>query len=139
MKYKDAMETQDLENWEAAVEEERKNMENYSVWTPIILKDVPEGEKVITSTWAINKKANGTYHARLNVRGFQQVQGVHYDSSDISSPVTNDMSIRIIMVLTLMAGWIAQIFDVKGAFLHGEFDEGTDPVHMAVSEGFENH
>ena len=33
------------------------------------------------------------------------------------------MSIRIVMVLTLMAGWIAKILYVKSAFLHGEFDE----------------
>ena len=106
------------------------------MWTPRILKDVPAGAKVITSTWAMKKKANGTYRARLNVRGFQQVEGVHYDAADIASPVTNDMSIRIVMVLTLMAGWIAKVVDVKGSFLHGGFNEGTEPVYMAVPEVF---
>ena len=98
------------------------------MWTPRILKDVPSGAKVITSTWAMKKKANGTYRARFNARGFKKVEGVHYDTADISSPVTNDMSIRIVMVLTLMAGWIAKVVDVKGAFLHGVFNEGTEPV-----------
>ena len=130
------METQYQENWEAEAEEERKKMEKYLVWKPRILKDVPAGAKVITSNWAVKKKAKGTYCATLNARGFQQVEGLHYDAADISSPVTNDTSIRIVMVLTLITGWIDNIFDMKGAFLHGEFDEGTEPVYMAVPEGF---
>ena len=127
MKYKAAMKTADKANWEDAVEEEKKKMEKYSVWTPRKLKDLPRGSKVITSTWAMKKKANGMYRARLNARGYKQVEGLHYDAANIASPMTNDMSIRIIMVLALMAGWVAKIVDIKGAFLHGEFDEGDAP------------
>ena len=43
------------------------------------------------------------------------------------------------MVSTLTTGWIAKIVDKKGAFLHGELDEGTDRVYMAVPEVFEKH
>ena len=42
------------------------------------------------------------------------------------------------MVLALMAGRIAKIVDVKVAFLHEYFDEGTEPLYMAVPEGFGN-
>ena len=28
---------------------------------------------------------------------------------------------------------------MKGEFLHGEFDKRTEPVYMAVPEGFGNH
>ena len=107
--------------------------------TPRRLKDVPEGAKVITYKWAMKKKANGTYCDRLNARGFQQVEGVHYDAAEIASPVTNDMSIRIVMVLNLMAGWIDKIIDVKGSFFCGELDEVNEPVYMAAPEGFEKH
>ena len=109
------------------------------MWTPIRLKCVPAGARVITSTWATKKKENGTYRDRLNTRVFQQVEGVHYDTEEIVSPVTNDMSIRIVMALTLMAEFIAKVVDVKGEFLHGGFDEGTEPVYMAFPEGFEKH
>ena len=111
-------------------------MEKYSVWTPRRLKDVPAGAKFITSTWSMKKKANGSYRAILNSRGFQKVEQVHYDAAYIASPVTNDMSIRIVMVLTLTAGWIAKIVDVKEEFLHGGFVEVTELVYMAVPEGF---
>ena len=107
--------------------------------TPIILKDVPVGSEFITSTWSMKKKENVTYRTRLNVRVFQKVELVHYDAADIALPVTNDMSIRILMVLALITGWISKIVDIKGAFLHGGFDEGTEPVYMAVPEVFENH
>ena len=138
MKYKASMQTQDRNNWEDAVEEKRKKIEKYSVWTTTKLKDVPKGTRVITSTWAMKKNASRTYRARLNTRGFHQVEGAHYDTEDIASLVTNDMSIRIVIVTTVMTGWITNIIDVKGAFLHGEFDEGTEPVYMAGPEGFED-
>jgi hypothetical protein len=38
-------------------------------------------------TWEMKKKSNGTYHDRLNARGNEQEDGIHYDSSKISSPV----------------------------------------------------
>ena len=109
-------------------------MDNYLVWTPIILKDMPAGAKVITYTWAMKMKSNGTYRDILNVEVLQQVEGVHYNAVYIASSVTNNISIRIVMVLTLMAGWIYMIVDLKGAFLHGVFDEGTEQVYMAVLE-----
>ena len=34
MKYKKAVEVDDKDDWEAEVEEERKNMEKYDVWRP---------------------------------------------------------------------------------------------------------
>ena len=38
----------------------------------------------------------------------------------------------------VMVSMIAYIIDVKGAFLHGEFEDG-EKVHMAVPHGFEKH
>ena len=58
------------------------------------------------------------------MREYEQVDGDHYDSASISSPVTNDVSIRVMLALMLMAGYKAYIVDVQGAFLHGEFDNG---------------
>jgi len=39
-------------------------------------------------------KANGTLQARLNASGFEQVDGVHYNATNISSPVTNEQQYR---------------------------------------------
>lgn len=138
MKYEEAMASGDKVEWEKAVAEERRKMEEYKVWTPRKLSDLPHNAKFITSTWAMKKKANGTYRARMNARGYEQVEGLHYDPANIAAPVTNEMSIRIVMVLTLMAVWTAQIVDVKGAFLHGEFDENAEKLYLRPPKGFQH-
>ena len=92
--------------------------------TPRKLQAFPPDAKIITYTWAIKKKADGTYQERLNTRGYKQVEGLHFYAVNITMPFTNDMSLCNVMVLTFMAGWIAKIFDLKGAYLHGEFYEG---------------
>jgi hypothetical protein len=98
-------------------------------------EDVPEGSKILTSTWAMKKKADGTQRARINARGYEQVDGVHYDESK-AAPVVNDTTFRIVMVLMVMASFYAIVNDVKGAFLHGDFEPG-ERLFMDVPEGFE--
>jgi len=93
MKFKEAMKSKDAEAWCKAAEEEHDRMMKHKVWEPIKREDVPEGATTITSTWAMKKKANGTFRARLNARGFQQIDGLHYDGQTISSPVANDATI----------------------------------------------
>ncbi len=104
----------------------------------VLKKDLPPGTKTIDSVWAMRKKRSGTLRGRLNMRGFKQIKGQHYDGTTISSPVTNSATIRIVLVLMVMASMIARIVDVKGAFLHGEFEDG-EKVHMAIPHGFEKH
>jgi hypothetical protein len=74
----------------------------------------------------------------MNARGFKQVEGKHYDGTTISSPVTNSATIRIVLTLMVMASMLAHVVDVKGAFLHGEFEDG-EIIHMKVPQGFEKH
>jgi hypothetical protein len=50
----------------------------------------------------------------------------------------NEITVHIVFVLIAMTGWYAELLDVKGAFLHGEFDEGT-AIYMKVPEGFEKY
>ena len=69
------------------------------VLEPLDKKDLPEGVKVITSTGACKKKSNGTYHGQLNARGFKQVAR----KMSTAAPVTNDTTIKIMLVLMLLA------------------------------------
>ena len=85
---------------------------------------VPKDAMVLTSTWAMKKKANGTHRACLNVRGFEQIDGEHYDEDSKFAPVVSEVMICVILNLFLMAGWHAELLDVKGAFLHGKFKKG---------------
>ena len=98
---------------------------------------MPAGAKVLTSTWAMKKKSNGTFRARINGRGYEQIDGQHYDGSSIHAPVTNDCSVRIVMVLALMARWHGHIVDVKGGFLNGHLDHEKEKMYLGIPEGFE--
>ena len=121
-----------------AVEEEHDKMVKLKVWKAILRKDIPAAAKNLTSTWAMKKKANGQFRARIVARGYEQIDGQHCNSHNIASPVTNNMTIKIIMILMIMAGWCGKILDVKGAFLHGQFENG-EKLYMELPEGFEHH
>ena len=139
MKYRQAMATSDKEKWNEAVELEHESIKRNRVWIPVKLKNIPKHAKILTSTWAMKKKANGTFRARINARGYEEIDGVHYDASTISAPVTNELTLRIMMVIMLMAAWTGYVLDVKGAFLKGEFEPGSPPIYMKIPEGFEKY
>jgi hypothetical protein len=138
MKYNEAMATNDRKKWEIAVKEEKKRMDDSGVFQPIPRDKVPKGAKILTSTWAMKKKANGTFRARLNARGYEQVDGEHYDENAKAAPVVNEATIHIVLILAIMADWHAEVVDVKGAFLHGEFEKGRR-IYMEVPQGFEEY
>ena len=112
-------------------------MEKHKVWRAVSKYEVPKNAKVVTSTWAMKKKSNGTYRARLNARGFNKCDQDHYNGSTIAAPVTNEEMVRIVTALMVMARWAGQVLDVKGTLLHGEFEEG-EGVYMGVPQGFED-
>jgi len=96
---------------------------------------VPKGAKIITSTWAMKKKASGVLRARLNARGFEQIDGQHFDSAHRSAPVGNEITIMIVLIIAVMTGNIAWLVDVMAAFLGGHMME-NEKVHMHVPEGW---
>ena len=140
MKYDQAINGPDGEAWKEEIEHEYERMEKHGVFQAIDRSDLPPGVKPIDSTWACKKKSNGKLRGRLNARGFKQKEGVHYDGDSISAPVTNEVTIRILLVLMVMAGMVmvGRVVDVQGAFLHGEFEDG-ETIYMEVPQGFERH
>ena len=138
MKYEKAIQGPDGEAWKKEIENEHNRMVAHGVFEPVHKDDLPNGVVPIDSTWACKKKSNGKLRGRLNARGFRQIADVHYDQSSIHAPVTNGISIRVLLTLMIMAGWVANVVDVKGAFLHGEFTDG-EVIYMKVPKGFERY
>jgi hypothetical protein len=134
MKYDEAMKSPDAEQWQRAVEEEYERMVENGVWTPVPKSEVSNEAKILTTTWAMKKKSNGTFRARLNGRGFEQVPGIHYDPKTISAPVVSLMTIRIVFILMLMAEWTGHVMDVRGAFLKGDFGD-DETLYLHVPQG----
>jgi hypothetical protein len=94
------------------------------VFEKVKFSELPCKVKIINTTCAMNKKSNGTLHGRINVGGFKQVEGQHFNSSSISAPVTTGMTIKLVLTLMLASGGIAHVVNIKGAFLHSKFDDG---------------
>jgi hypothetical protein len=67
------------DKWEGSVYEEHGRMVKNQVWRDIPNKDVSKHSKIISSTWVMKKFYNLFYRARLNTRGYEQVDGQWYD------------------------------------------------------------
>jgi Reverse transcriptase (RNA-dependent DNA polymerase) len=138
MKYKEAMASPDKKHWEVAVKEEKVCFDTTKAVEAKVCSELPPGTTVMDNTWACKKKSNGVFHAQLNLCSFCQVDGVHYDSHDISSPVANIITIHIILALIAILGWFASLVDVNGAFLLGDWEANRE-IYMEVPEGWEHH
>jgi hypothetical protein len=84
----------------------------------------------------MKKKSNGTLRERINVRGLKQVEGQHFNALSISAPITNGMTIKLVLALMLASGGIAHVVNVKGAFLHNKFEDG-EKIYIKIPLGFE--
>jgi hypothetical protein len=113
-------------------------MTDHGVFEPEEKSKIPAGAKVLSTTWVMKKTASGRFKARITAREFEQRDGDHVDSSDKASPVMNDIKIRIILALIVMAGFWTEIVDVRGAFLTAEFDP-NHKMYVSVPKGFEKY
>jgi hypothetical protein len=136
MKFQEAMKTKDKEAWLKAVKEEHQRMLDHHVFKVVRRSQVPKWAKILSSTWSMKKKASGVFRARLVARGFEQKEGEHYFADGVSSPVVNEASIFIILILMVLMAANAELNDVKGAFLTGFFSRGEE-LYMEIPEGFE--
>jgi hypothetical protein len=55
-------------------------MINGNVWTAVEKNTLSPDDKILTTTWAMKKKASGIFRARVNARGYKQVDGIRYVS-----------------------------------------------------------
>ena len=136
MTYDEAMSKPDKAEWIKAVDKEHERMVTNKVFTPKYIKDIPAHATILSTKWAMKKKSNGTYRARTVARGFEQIDGEPYDEHDKSSPVVSDITIRIVLVIMLMAQFWAEVMDVCGAFLIPTF-KPEHKMYVEVPQGFE--
>jgi hypothetical protein len=78
-------------------------MEKYKVFKAVKKNTLPKKAKILSSTWTMKKNLNRTYCAQVTTRGYEKVNGVHYDEDTKASPV-NEVTILITFVLMLLAG-----------------------------------
>ncbi len=126
----------DGKKWKAEVKPEHGRMVKSGVFEKVKLSELPHEVQIIDTTWAMKKKSNGTLCGRINVRGFNQVEGQRFDASSISAPITNGMTIKLVLTLMLASCSIADVDNIKGAFCHGKFEDG-EKIYIKIQLGFE--
>ena len=71
------------------------------------------------------------YCACLCALGYSQVPGVDFNAN--YSPVINDITFCILLVLILINNWYAEVINIQTAFLYGKLEE---EIYMKIPEGF---
>ena len=62
MKYDEAI-AKDPQGWQKAVDQEHDRMVKHKVWEAVPWETVPKEAKVLSTTWAMKQKADGTKRA----------------------------------------------------------------------------
>ena len=135
LNYKEAMASEDRKEWENEIKKEHQRMKKHKVWKAVPKSEVPKDVKPIATTWAFKKKSSGDRRGRLNAHGFKQQPDVHFKKDSISSPVTNEVTIRVVLVIMIVLQLLSGVLDVKGAFLQGEFEHDEEQIYLIVPDG----
>jgi Reverse transcriptase (RNA-dependent DNA polymerase) len=90
-------------------------------WKKVKRSSIPKGQLCIKCKWAFDIKHNGVFQACLVACGYSQIPGV--DFRHAYSPVINDHTFCLILLIQLTFGLHSHLLDIKVAFLHGDLDE----------------
>ena len=121
------------EQWRKGIQKELEKMKELKVWRKIKKSEMEPGRRCVKHKWVFEIKRSGIFRARLVACGYSQVPGVDFEQ--IYSPVANDISFRIVLIVLLKMSYDAIIFDVETAFLHGKLDV---KIYMDCPDGLEH-
>ena len=119
--------------WREAIQKEFRKMDDNGVWRKVKRSSIPEGRRCVKHKWVLEIKRSGIFRAQLVACGYSQVPGV--DFTEVFSPVCNDVTFRIVLIIMIVERLKGIIFDVTTAFLTGELEE---EIYMECPEGLEH-
>ncbi|KAH9725878.1 protein kinase domain-containing protein [Citrus sinensis] len=110
-------------HWRNAMDIEIKALEQSNTWT---IQDLPPSKKPIGCKWVfkIKRKVDGSierYKARLVAKGYTQTEGLDYHET--FAPVAKLVTVRCVLAMAAIRGWLLFQLDVHNAFLHGDLHE----------------
>lgn len=122
----------DKDKWLNAVEEEKQSLKENNTWT-LVDKDTVIDKKLLSNRWLFKIKDDGTYKARLVVRGCEQIFGEDYEET--FSPVVGNSATRLLFAIAAQKNYEIIKFDIKTAFLYGQL---TEEIYMHIPEAYED-
>lgn len=110
-------------HWITAMNEELQALEENKTWT---ITTLPPGKKSIACKWLYKTKykPDGSverYKSRLVILGCRQTYGIDY--METFAPVAKLTTLRALLAVTAIQGWITVQMDVRNAFLNGDLEE----------------
>ena len=103
--------------WRAAIKKEFSKMESKKVWKKIKRSKMPNNRRCVKHKWVFLWKRCGTARARLVACGYSQIAGI--DFQQVFSPVANDVTFRILLILMIVLGLEGLLFDVVTSIMYG--------------------
>ena len=105
------------------MQEELQALIKTNTW---LITFLPAGKVPISCKWVykIKFKADATaerYKARLVAKGFTQQAGI--DFHDTFSPVAKLITVKMMLALAAVKGWILAHLDINNAFFYGDLEE----------------
>jgi hypothetical protein len=119
--------------WREAINKEFRKMDERKVWRKIKRTEMEKGRRCVKHKWVLDIKRSGIFRARLVACGYSQIPGVDYNQ--VFAAVAHDVSFRILIILMIVYGYCAMIFDVETAFLMGNLNE---LIYMDCPKGMDH-
>jgi Reverse transcriptase (RNA-dependent DNA polymerase) len=137
LRYHEALLQPDWPEFQLAAVKEVRTLEDLGTWKEIRRDKVPTGKKIVGGTWVFRCKRDPTgkitkHKGRYCVRGDQQVAGIDY--FETYAPVCMWSTVRLMFVLSLLAGWVCIQADYTNAFAQAILKE---IVYIEIPRGFE--
>src|SRR6266702_1566094 len=131
----EAKKTSEWLEWEQAIKTELDQLKRTKTW--MLVKRTVDAIP-IANKWVFTKKYSKSgkllkYKARLVVKGCAQRPGYNY--LETFSPVVRMETIRAILAIAAIKGFIIQQMDIKGAYLNGTLKE---TVYMQQPKGYDD-
>ena len=130
--YRQAMMSNESHKWQSAAEKQYKEIIDNKTFD---LVKRPTDQPVLGARWVFSEKVgidgSVTPKARWVARGFQQNYGESF--TDTYAPMSRMTTIRIMMLLCAMFGFVAHQLDVTTAYLNALLDHD---IYIEQPEGF---
>ena len=119
--------------WREAIRKELRDAIKRKVYRKTNRRNIPQNKRCVKCKWVFKRKSNGVYRARNVACGYSQIPNI--DFTDSFSPVINDMSWKILIIVCIIHGLDIRLLDMETVFKHGELDV---EIFMEPPEGIED-